>query len=93
MQYIKKSISQLQLQMNLSHKSKKIMHVVNTFRMWNGLPKFCIELEADWLSILVEVRGKSPERMKVLQSLNSYLCQANVALNLLISSNGNYLVI
>ena len=42
------------------HKSKKIMHVVNTFRMWNGPPKFCINLEVDWLIILDEVRGKSP---------------------------------
>ena len=26
----------------------------------NGPPKFCIDLEADWLIILDEVRGKSP---------------------------------
>ena len=51
--------SQLRLQMNFSHKSKK-MHVVNTFRMWNEPPKFFIELEDDWLIILDEVGGKSP---------------------------------
>ena len=41
-------------------KSKKIMHVVDKFRTWNGPPKFCIDLEDDWLIILDEVRGKSP---------------------------------
>ena len=46
--------------MNFSHKSKKIMRVVNTFRTWNGPPKFYIELEADWLIILDDARGKSP---------------------------------
>ena len=49
--------------MKLSNKSMKIMHVINTFRTWNGPPKFCIELEADWLIILDEVREKSPGRM------------------------------
>ena len=34
--------------------------VVNTFRMWNGPPKFCIELETDWLLILDDARRKSP---------------------------------
>ena len=46
--------------MNLSHKSKKIMHVVKTFRTWNRPPKFCIKLEADWLITLDEVYKKSP---------------------------------
>ena len=36
------------------------MRVVNTFRTWNGPPKFCSDLEAEWLTILDEVRGKSP---------------------------------
>ena len=36
------------------------MHVVNTFRTSNGPPKFCIELEADWLIVLDEARTKSP---------------------------------
>ena len=36
------------------------MRVVNTFRTWNGPPKFYIELEADWFIILDEIRGKSP---------------------------------
>ena len=52
--------SQHLLELNPSHKSKKIMHAVNTFQTWNGPPKFCIELEADWLIILDEVREKSP---------------------------------
>ena len=34
--------------------------IVNTFRTWNGPPKFCIDLKADWLIILDEVGGKSP---------------------------------
>ena len=46
--------------MNLLYKSKKISFVVNTFPMWNGLPEFCMGLEADWLIILNEFRGKSP---------------------------------
>ena len=36
------------------------MHVANTFRTWNGPPKFCIKLEAGWLIILDEAPGKSP---------------------------------
>ena len=36
------------------------MHVVNTFRTSKGPPKFCIDLEADWLLILDDVGGKSP---------------------------------
>ena len=36
------------------------MYVVNTFRTSKGPPKFCIDLEADWLLILDEVGGKSP---------------------------------
>ena len=36
------------------------MQVVNTFQMSKGPPKFCIDLEADWLLILEEVGGKSP---------------------------------
>ena len=36
------------------------MHVVNTFRTSKGSPKFCIDLQADWLLILDEVGGKSP---------------------------------
>ena len=54
------STLQVQPEMNLSHKSKKIMQVVNIFRTWNGPSKFRIDLEADWLIILNEVRGKSP---------------------------------
>ena len=43
----------------------KITHVTNTFRTWKRPPKYCIELEADWLIILDEVRKKSPGRGKV----------------------------
>ena len=32
----------------------------DTFRTWDGPPKFCIEIEADWLIFLDEVRRKSP---------------------------------
>ena len=45
------------------------MHVVNSFRTWNGPPKFCIDLVADWLIISDEVRGKSPG--KKVQSITS----------------------
>ena len=48
------------------------MHVANTFRTWNGPPKFCIELKADWLIILDEVRRKSPgldQQLKADQQL------------------------
>ena len=38
------------------------MHVVNTFRTLNGPPKFCMELEADWLIVLDEAHTKSPGR-------------------------------
>ena len=36
------------------------MHVVNTFRTWNGPQKFRIELEADWLIIYHLVSLTSP---------------------------------
>ena len=32
----------------------------HTFRTSKGPPKFCIDLEADWLLILAEASGKSP---------------------------------
>ena len=51
--------SQLQQEMSLAHKSKKIMHVVNTFQTWNGRPKFCIDLVPHWLIILDEISRKS----------------------------------
>ena len=35
------------------------MCVVNTLRTLNGPPKFCIDLGADWLIILDEVRRES----------------------------------
>ena len=38
------------------------MHVVNTFRTSKGPPKFCIDLEADWLLILDEEAGNHLER-------------------------------
>ena len=46
--------SELQPEMNFSHKAKKLMHVVNTFQMWNRPPKFSIDLEADWLNYLTK---------------------------------------
>ena len=58
--------------MNLSHKSKKIIRVVNTFRTWNGPPKFCIDLEADWLIILDEIRWKSSGFGAESQALTQY---------------------
>ena len=58
---------QLQPEMNLSHKSKK-MHVVNKFRTWNGPSKFYIDLEANWLIILNQVRGKSPGNLHIFSS-------------------------
>ena len=51
---------QLQLQMNLSLPVKEIVPCFNTFRKSNGPQKFCIELEADWLIIKDEARGKLP---------------------------------
>ena len=47
----------------------------NTFRTWNGPPKFCIALEADWLIILDEVRRKSPGdvRLVIGGSINIFL--------------------
>ena len=36
------------------------MHVVNTFQTSNGMLKFCIKLEADWLIGLDEAGRKSP---------------------------------
>ena len=48
------------LYQHFNDRSKKLMHSVNTFRSSNGPPKFCIELEADWLIVLDEARTKSP---------------------------------
>ena len=46
--------------MSISWQVKQIMYVVSTFRTSKGPPKFCIDLEADWLLILDEVGGESP---------------------------------
>ena len=35
------------------------MRVVTTFRTCSGPPEFCIDLKADWLITLHEVREKS----------------------------------
>ena len=60
------------------------MQVVNTFRRWNGPPKFCIELEADWLTILDEVRGKSPDMIICCIFCFSYLISVFLILKILL---------
>ena len=49
------------------------MLVVNTFRTSKGPPKFCIDLEADWLLILDKVGGKSPDLSQKLRTLQHKL--------------------
>ena len=46
--------------MSISWQVKQIMHSRQYISNVEGLPKFCIDLEADWLLILGEVGGKSP---------------------------------
>ena len=51
--------------------SARLVHVVNKFRTSKGPPKFCIDLEADWLLILDKAGRKSPGQGLIIWKIGS----------------------
>ena len=56
--------------MSISWQVKQIMHSRQYISNVEGPPKFCIDLEADWLLILGEVGGKSPGLLHIIPIYN-----------------------